>query len=182
MKKTIIILIVIAALGALIYSRKDSTIQNTQDKQTDVTKAGHPDMSNGTYNIEHELVTLSSGTNSSPIAEGSALSVETDLTDVIGYGDISGDGKEDAVGILIQSGGGSGIFAYIAAYVSAPVAYKGTNAIFVGDRVSPQSISVSNGIITLKYLDRSPSEAMAEEPTVEMTKEFVYKSGELQER
>lgn len=98
------------------------------------------------------------------------------------YGDANNDEKNDTIVLLAESGGGSGVFIYVAAYVSGPVNYKGSNAIFLGDRVSPQSVSIKEGVVTVKYLDRKEGEPFAAEPTVPSSKQFVYKKGELVER
>ncbi len=107
---------------------------------------------------------------------------ETTILDAKGSGDINNDGKQDAVVLLSQSGAGSGIFIYAAAYVSGPLNYKGSNAVFIGDRISPQSVSISNGIITIHYLDRKPDEPYAADPTIPTTKQLIYQNGELVEK
>ena len=66
--------------------------------------------------------------------------------------------------------------------MSGPVNYKGSIATFLGDRVAPESISISKGVVTIKYLDRKEDEAFAAEPTVSVTKQFIYKNGELVEK
>ena len=100
--------------------------------------------------------------------------------DKFAYGDINADNKNDIVLFLARYGGGSGIFIYLAAFVSGPVTYKGSNTVFIGDRVSPQSISVKNDVVTVKYLDRKEGEAFAAEPTVLISKQFIFNNGEFQ--
>ncbi|MES2216761.1 MAG: hypothetical protein V4481_05730, partial [Patescibacteria group bacterium] len=102
--------------------------------------------------------------------------IETDLEDIFGYGDLNNDGKEDTALILVQSGGGSGTFFNLAAYVSGPISYKGTNAVFIGDRVQIESIAIKGKRITLTYLDRKDNEPFAADPTVETTKTYLYSS------
>ena len=97
-------------------------------------------------------------------------------------GDINADGKTDKAVILARSGGGSGVFIYVATYASAPVSYKGSNAVLLGDRVMPQSISISNGLVVVRYLDRNQDEPFSTTPTVEIEKEFIYKDGKLAEK
>ena len=104
------------------------------------------------------------------------------LLDKFAYGDINADGKEDAIVFLARYGSGSGTFIYLAAFVSGPVTYRGTRVTYLGDRISPQSISINEGIVTVKYLDRRLDEALAVEPTVRMTKEFTFEDGGFQER
>ncbi|MDB5254405.1 MAG: hypothetical protein JWL80_471, partial [Parcubacteria group bacterium] len=111
--------------------------------------------------------------------EGSAATVETSLTDVRAYGDINGDGKDDTAALLIQIGGGSGEFVYLVGYVSGTVTYKGTNAVFIGDRIQPKTITIKNGVVTVNFLDRKADESFADEPTVNTSKQFVYTKGTL---
>ena len=107
---------------------------------------------------------------------------ETVLLDQFAYGDINADGKEDAVFFLARYGGGSGTFIYLAAFVSGPVTYRGSEATFIGDRVSPQSISINNTTVTVKYLDRAADEPLAAEPTIQASKQFSYRVGGFEER
>lgn len=181
MKKLVVLIIIIAALaGWYIWHGKIATPTEEIKVMPTVT---HPDPSNATFIVEDEPITLKNGKAVSELAPGSLSTEETSLTSDLAYGDINKDGNNDTVALLLQSGGGSGTFVYLVAYVSGNVGYKGSNAVFIGDRISPKSVAVSSaGVITLKYLDRKPSEAMASEPTVPVTKTFDYKAGKLEER
>lgn len=140
-----------------------------------------PDPSSATFTFDNEPVTLSDG-QAEVTDSAVGLVTETELQSERGYGDLNGDGKDDVVVFLTQSGGGSGTFVYAAAYVSGPVGYKGTNAIFLGDRIAPQSASISNKTATVNYLDRKDDEPFAAEPTVSVSQQFVYKNSELVEK
>lgn len=179
-KLVVLIIIVLAGAGWYIWHNKAALpAQNVKVMPT----VEHPDPSNATFIVEDEPVTLKNGKAVSELAPGSLSNEETALTKDLAYGDINADGNNDTVTLLVQSGGGSGTFVYLVAYVSGNVGYKGSNAVFIGDRISPKSVTVSqSGVITLKYLDRKPSEAMAAEPTVPVTKTFDYKAGKLEER
>ncbi len=177
MKKIITLIIIIGAIGLLYYMRENSL---NDEIVTPSEKAGgtfRPDPSSATFIFDDETVTLSKGRNTNDES-----AEETALLDEIAYGDLNADGKEDTVVLLARSGGGSGVFIYVAAYVSGPVNYKGSNAVFLGDRIAPSNISIANGVVTVSYLDRREDEALAAEPTIEVTKKFVYRNGELEER
>jgi hypothetical protein len=129
--------------------------------------------------------TTNQGANFKPDPSHASFSgVEGDfsLLERKAYGDLNSDQKNDVVVLLSESGGGSGVFIYVAAYVSGPVNYRGTNAVFLGDRVAPEDLSISNGIVTVKYLDRREDEPFAAEPTIPASKQFMYRNGELVER
>ncbi len=176
MKKLLGLILVLLAVGALIFfMRNTSSFKPNSGGTPNATFK--PDPSSATFMIEDESVTLSDGHNISKIS-----AAETNLLEKIAYGDLNSDSKDDAGVFLSNSGGGSGTFIYLAAYVSGPVNYKSTPTIFLGDRISPQSISIQNGVLTVKYLDRRDDEPFAAEPTIPITRTFRLNNGELQER
>ncbi len=176
MKKIFIIMIMLAAL-TLFYFTRDNTVNVESGTSVNQGDAFRPDPSSATFTFDDEVVTLSRGRHAD---EDSAE--ETALLDLTAYGDLNADGKKDTIVLLARSSGGSGIFIYVAAYVSGPVNYKGSNAIFLGDRVAPQNIAIKDGVVTVSYLDRSPEEALASEPTIPASLQLIYRNGELQER
>ena len=180
MKKFFLLILII--IVAVVYFGFKGNNSN-QDPISQETSNGsfQPDPSNATFIFDEGAITLSQGKFSRTLAPNSAIKEETALTSIRGYGDINNDNKNDTVAILVQSGGASGVFIYLAGYVSGPVTYKGTNAIFLGDRITPQSISINRGLVTVNYLDRKDGEPFAAEPTVPTQKTFEYKSGALLE-
>lgn len=176
MKKLLLIIIVIAGLAFFSLRDRDSSpTTNTNTGSSEVNP------SNATFTFDDGSVTLSGGLGIKKDEEN-AFSETVEVLEERAMGDLNADGKPDAVLLLARSGGGSGVFIYAAAYVSGPVNYKGTNAIFLGDRISPQSITIANGVATVRFLDRNPDEAFAAEPTVPMSEEFVYRDGAFRER
>ena len=182
MKKVFIVIVVIGAI-ALLYAMRDNSPVNKENEQT-VSEDDNfrPDPSNATFIIDDESITLSRGRAEREIAPGSALTEETILMDKFAYGDLNIDGKKDTALLLARYGGGSGTFIYVAAFISGPVTYRGSEAIFIGDRIEPQSISINAGVVKVEYLDRGPDDAFAVEPTIPTSKEFVYKNGKFVER
>ncbi|MDO8728474.1 MAG: hypothetical protein Q7K26_01135 [bacterium] len=182
MKKIIIIIILVAGAILIYATREKLPTDTTKAPVISKTSVFHPDPSSATFIFDDAEVTLSAGRNEQPIEPGSALTEETILMDKFAYGDINADDKEDTVLFLARYGSGSGTFIYLAAFVSGPVTYRGSSAIFIGDRVAPQSISINQEIVTVKYLDRKAEESFATEPTTPVSKQFVYKNGEFQGR
>ena len=162
--------------------RDDSPQEKTGTPVASENGTFRPNPSNATFIFDDGPITLSQGRNERAITPSSALLEETTLMDKLAYGDINLDGKEDAALFLARYGGGSGTFIYVAAFVSGPVTYRGSEAIFIGDRIAPQSISINKEVVIVEYLDRGPDEALASEPTIQVTKQFVYRDGEFQER
>ena len=182
MKKIIVIIVILAAAVFFYTIRGKSPTEEVGTPQINENGAFRPDPSSATFIFDDGSIILSAGRNERSVTPGSALVEETVLLDKFAYGDINADDKEDTVLFLARYGGGSGTFIYLAAFVSGPVTYRGSKATFIGDRISPQSISISRGIVTVEYLDRGPDEALVAEPTVRVSKQFVYKNGEFQEK
>ena len=182
MKKIVFAVVIVGVIIGYFVIRDSYSTDKTGTPVISENGVFHPDPSNATFTFDDEAITLSAGRNERSIAPGSALVEETILLDKFAYGDINADGKEDTVLFLARYGAGSGTFIYLAAFVSGPVTYRGSEAVFIGDRIAPQSISISGGNVTVEYLDRGADEALAAEPTVATSKRFVYRIGEFQER
>ncbi len=178
MKKILLLIIAIAILGGAYYVKRETGPTSVTPGSV-VDKNFHPDPRSATFIFDESSVTLSNG-ESDEDSEGNPQ--ETRILDENAYGDINADGEEDTVVLLSQSGGGSGVFIYAAAYVSGPINYKGTQALYIGDRISPESVSIASGVVTVKYLDRKEDEPFAAEPTVPTQKQFVYRNGAFVER
>lgn len=175
MKKFLILIIIIGIIAALFYFKSDDVEVET-NTETTTGESFRPDASSATFIFDNEEVVLSKGKSITSFGE------ETSILDDETFGDINKDNKDDSIVLLSRTGLGSGNFIYIAAYVSGPVSYKGTNAVFLGDRIVPQGISIRNGVITVNYLDREEGEAFAAEPTIEKSVELVFNNGTLEER
>ena len=94
--------------------------------------------------------------------------------------DLDGDGDQDAVVILATEQGGSGTFYFVAVAELDGGGYTGSAGVLLGDRITPQRVTVTDGVITVEYLERRPGEPMATPPSVTARKRFVYRNGVLQ--
>lgn len=92
---------------------------------------------------------------------------------------LSPDGTRFAA-ILVDSPGGSGTFYYLIGGMQKDGKEIYSKPVLLGDRVKIESVSVfdpgkdDNGVIEVKYLDRSQGASMAAEPTVETLSKFAY--------
>ncbi len=100
--------------------------------------------------------------------------------EVYAFGDLNGDGVDDAAVILIESSGGSGSFLYLAAVVNESGAPVNVATQFVGDREQVQAISVEAGEITLEMVAHGPDDPMCC-PTQEVTKVYQLQDDQLVE-
>jgi hypothetical protein len=97
------------------------------------------------------------------------------------FGDISGDGKDDAVFFMTYEGSGSGVFFYAVAAKKTDTGWVGMNSILLGDRIAPQNINIVNGVANFNYADRKANEPFTTQPSVGVTKRFVISGSELRE-
>jgi hypothetical protein len=134
-----------------------------------------------TYTIEKEAVQLTHGLAEEQAAQGSATKIKTSVFGQPVFGDLDGDGKDDAALILLHQPGGSGSFYYVAAALSDNGSWPGTNAILLGDRIAPQNVMIRGSLIVVNYADRRPGEAMTVQPSVGKSKHLAVKEGRLVE-
>ena len=136
---------------------------------------------NAAYIIEGKEVRLVHGRAEAEVAPGSATKIKTSVFGKPVYGDLDGDGDEDAALFLVQDPGGSGTFYYVAAALKAGDKYRGTKAVLLGDRIVPQTLEIRNGVIIVHHADRRPDEPMTAPPSVGKTKYLAIKNGRLEE-
>lgn len=123
-----------------------------------------------TYTIDGVPITLVKGTATTPAAPGSASVITTSNFGTGAIADLNGDGKNDGVFMLTQTGAGSGTFYYVVAAIAADGHYIGTNAVLLGDRIAPQSLEIRDGEIIANYADRPAGAAMTDQPSVGVSK------------
>jgi heat shock protein HslJ len=100
--------------------------------------------------------------------------------EVYAFGDLNGDGVDDAVVILIESSGGSGSFIYLAAVINESGTPVNVVTYFVGDREQVQAITIEDGEITLNMVTHGPDDPMCC-PTQEVTKKYQLEGDQLVE-
>ena len=148
-----------------------SCTRNKADKATDPLDA--------TYTIEDQQIQLHQGKASHPAAHGSAAMIETSIYGRPQYGDLNGDGLNDAVLFLKQDPGGSGSFFYVAAALYEASGWQGTQAMLLGDRIIPNGIEISGRVITVRYLGRRPDEPFSAPATVVMSITLIAEEMEI---
>lgn len=85
--------------------------------------------------------------------------------------DLNDDGRDDVVFIITHQPGGSGTFYYAVAALNTADGYLGSEGYFLGDRIAPQSIEISQNprhvnVVVVNYADRAPGEPMIASPSV----------------
>ena len=132
------------------------------------------------YVIASSTVDLTDGYSEVPAAPGSASKIITKYFGNEARGDLNGDGVEDVAFLLTQETGGSGTFYYIvAALGDKNGGYTGTNGIFLGDRIAPQTTEIKNGEITVNYAERKTGAPMTSQPNIGVSKHIHLLGGNL---
>ncbi|MDD4531668.1 MAG: hypothetical protein PHH21_03120 [Candidatus Pacebacteria bacterium] len=144
------------------------------------TEVGDP--LNATYVIDGEKIDLKDGKSETQIVPGSASKEITSVLWTPTKGDLDSDGKDDYVMILTRNSGGSGTFYYVVAGLSSNKGIIGTNEIFLGDRIAPENISITDGMILINYAERKPDDPFTIQPSVGVSKYLIIKDGQLIEK
>ncbi|MFZ1987532.1 MAG: hypothetical protein WAV21_00660 [Minisyncoccia bacterium] len=127
------------------------------------TSEGYKNIS---YVIDGQTVVLKNGMAETESATGSASKTTTTYFGNEAKGDLNGDGKEDIAFLLTQSGGGSGTFFYVVAAFKTDAGYQGTSALYLGDRIAPQTTEIQGGEVIVNFADRKETDPMTAAPSV----------------
>jgi hypothetical protein len=100
------------------------------------------------------------------------------LEENIAYGDVDGDGLEDAVIPFATNTGGSGVFMDIIVVSGESGTVGQLASAFLGDRVVLNSITAAPGIVTVNMIVSGPNDPSCC-PTLEVTVPFIYENGTL---
>jgi hypothetical protein len=128
------------------------------------------DYKNAEYIIEGQKIKLTNGVSEIAIS-GSASKIVTRYFGNEVRHDLNDDGREDVVFLLTQNTGGSGTFFYVVAALNTEKGYVGSQALLLGDRISPQTTEMSQNprhvnVIVVNYADRKKGEPMTAQPSV----------------
>ena len=157
------IIIVIIFIGCYFFFNL-----STSKEKTEALETAYKNIS---YTILGKSVTLENG-----VAETEATSDSATKTITRYFGnelkaDLDGDGLEDVAFIITQNNGGSGIFFYAVAARNTGSGYAGSDAYLLGDRIAPQSTTLSQNpkhkhVIVFNYADRAKDEPMTALPSL----------------
>ena len=92
--------------------------------------------------------------------ESSASELVIGLSHFHAFGDLNGDGAEDAAVILYANPGGSGTFFYLAAVINQEGNPVNLASEFLGDRVKVKSVSVQDGDMVIDLMTHGPDDAL----------------------
>ncbi|MCA9357499.1 META domain-containing protein [Candidatus Nomurabacteria bacterium] len=167
MKKMFLGSVVIIALvlaGGYYFYVSTSKVGDTLINEAKIVNSNPQ---NATYLVENEPFVLVNGLAEKDISFESETKNKLSIIGEPAYGDIDGDGDEDAVLVLINEPGGSGTFYYAAIAVNDEGKYKGTDTVLLGDRIVPGELSIADGKAIVNYIDHSSDEIFVTPPSVE---------------
>ena len=178
MKKSITILtIFIVVVGAFVFWNKHKALAPSSDYLKNSNSLSYKDL---TYDIDGVPISFKDGTNEQKVP-GSVTTTTTSYFGNEARGDFNGDGKEDVAFLLVQDGGGTGLFYFLAVALGNGKGYDPLNTIFIGDRIAPQNTTFKDGKIIANYVDRLPTDPMTAEPTIGVSRYFEVRSRKLVE-
>ena len=94
-------------------------------------------------------------------------------------GNLDDTGGEDAVVILIDNLGGSGTLYYLFAYINQNDKPFNVATTFLGGRIRVEGLAIREKEIVIDMLTRGDDEAMASEPTLEITRKYKLEANRL---
>jgi predicted small lipoprotein YifL len=98
--------------------------------------------------------------------------------DMYAFGDLNGDGVDDAAVVLATSAGGSGTFISLEAVINDQGTPKHVASAELGDRAKIESVMIESGEITVDMLTHGPEDPMCC-PTVEATQRYKLQGDTL---
>lgn len=116
---------------------------------------------NATYQgIYDEPVTLEAGRyEGEPFVPGGVSRPSVTFIDELqAFGDLNGDGRDDAAVLLVENSGGSGVFVYLAAVLDEQGFPNNVATTLLGDRSQVLGLNIENGQIVVEYLTQGPDD------------------------
>jgi hypothetical protein len=98
--------------------------------------------------------------------------------DMYAFGDLNGDGVDDAAVVLATSAGGSGTFISLEAVLNDKGTPKHVASASLGDRTRLKSIAIQSGEIAVNMVQQAPGDPMCC-PTMEVTQKYRLQGDQL---
>jgi heat shock protein HslJ len=118
------------------------------------------------FTISGQEIVLKDGVSEMESAPGSASKTITRYFGNEAQIDLNNDSRMDTVFLVTQETGGSGTQFYLVGSLQTESGFVGSEAVFIGDRIAPQTTEVRDGLVIVNYADRNPGEPMATQPSV----------------
>jgi heat shock protein HslJ len=131
--------------------------------------------------IYKEAVRLTDGAyEGEPFVEGAASRPTVTFVEPYAFGDLDGDGVEDAVVVLVENSGGSGNFRYLAAVLNRDGSLENVATQLLGDRAQVQTVTIDAGKISVNMVTHGPDDPLCC-PSQEVTVKYRLSGEQLVE-
>jgi len=142
-------------------------------------------LENATYSgigLDEQPITLIAGEyESEPLAEGITDRQRVTLVPYgVHFGDLDGDGADDAVVFLSENTGGTGDFTYIAAQLNQDGQPVDAGSVWIEDRIQIISVAIEDGQVMLEVTAQGPGDAACCK-THKTQKSYALQGGQLAE-
>jgi hypothetical protein len=119
-----------------------------------------------TYALDGEPITLRDGrAERRAFPDSAAVDRFSILEGSTVVGDVDGNGQDDVAFVLVQEGGGTGTFSHLVTATQHQGHYRGSNALFLGDRIGKPTIALRDGVLEVRFLDRPDDAPFSKPPT-----------------
>ncbi len=132
--------------------------------------------------IYDQGVTLEAGLyEGEPFVEGGASRPRVQfLENLYGFGDLNGDGAEDAALLLSENSGGSGVNVYLAVVERRDGELRNVATRLIGDRVQIHSLKLDQGVVVMELVMAGPDDPACC-PSLKVRKGYRLEGDELTE-
>lgn len=139
------------------------------------------ELQNATYSgIYEEPVTLTNGKyEGEPFDEGGSSRPTVEYWGEV-FGDLDGDGLEDAAVFLVENSGGTGSFVYVSAQLNQNGQPVDAGTVSIEDRIQVKSAAIENGQIKLEITTEGPGDAACCK-SHKTNKTYALQNGQLAE-
>lgn len=96
--------------------------------------------------------------------------------DLFAYGDLDGDGAEDAVTLLATKSGTPSIFISMEAFLNRGGMPSHAATVRVGDRVAIDSLTIGKRVVSLYLITKGPEDSICC-PTLHVVKQYGFENG-----
>lgn len=159
----VLVVIALSIFAIMRMQNYEPRIEIPEGDMGTITKELNP--LNLAYTIDGEVFNLVAGKAEVAIPESTTKNSLYVFGEPVSA-DLDADGDMDAALWLMNDSGGTGKFYYGALVLNDGLGGKPTNAMFLGDRIAPQSLEVKEGRAVYNFAERKPDEPMTAEPTV----------------
>ena len=139
-------------------------------------------LQNATYQgIYPETVQLSNGRyEGEPFQEGGTSRPMVIFIEPTAFGDLDGDGVDDAAVLVVETSGGSGAFIYLAAMLNQDGEPYNQATLLLGDRVQVKALKIDAGEIQIEMLTHGPDDPLCC-PSQETSASYTLEALEAQQ-